>query len=969
MSVKYDYIANILRIDDNPSGGGGGGGLSLVGISATYAGLPDATTNSGKLAFLSADDGINQSGFYLSDGVSWLFSNIDITAVSKTVDPTVADDGTAGYFIGQIWINTTTDDLFVSTDISTGAAIWKKINLTTDQVSALDNANSPSAINPYATLLDILPTTGDNRVISGSASYSGVGFTYDVSALTYIIQGTIYNSVATQVTLAAPDPVLDRIDVIYADDTNSVGVITGTPAATPAKPSVDNLTQVEVTFITVPGGATTPVVNIESIYDEFAGTVGGEWDTTTTTTATLNAITDPYSGTTHIELSSSFGSNKNIIFTPSTAYTFNGGQLSFWMKPKTDMTISSGQVKVGFFVGGSLVGSALTIGGSPLLTFGFDGSNTGTYQLVTIPLVAFGSLPASVDDFRFFTLGGPNSAQFDLDVVKIEEGVPTPPPAVINSSDVVVPNDGITTHLINMEQTINHLWSASSLEGFDLTDNLDGTVDITAGDALLRSADNHGSQLKSYRVPATAGVTLSDNDQNFIYIEYNGGAPQISVTTDPTTLDGRTETPIYLVTRVGNTLHYVDIRFYTVDYIHEQTRKEFFTQGYVHEPGGSLIADEGNFEFSLTPGAFYLTDRRIPHIGFDTTVGGGDTFTRYYTSDSGATWTRTTGQTAINNTQWNDVTSGLVALSNNKYKVAWVYLVLNDVDFLAVVEGQAEYANVADANAAPRPSILPPEVQQYSTGILVGKVIIQEITGGSTSFIDVQTPFGEFLLGTAPSLSVTSLSNLTDTDITSPQTNDIIKYNSISGNWENVAISQNIAAGTLSSWTLDAGDIYYADLVHNLGSDDVLVEIYDSVTKETVLVDKIDRIDVNTVRVYIQGNTASLRVLVTNALPIYQGSSGRNIVSNPTGPYTAQNNDIIIWDVSAGSDVVNLPPVATSNNFRIDIKKTDVSANTITVEPNASELIEGASNAVITLQYEAISIVCDGGQWWIVAAV
>lgn len=193
------------------------------------------------------------------------------------------------------------------------------------------------------------------------------------------------------------------------------------------------------------------------------------------------------------------------------------------------------------------------------------------------------------------------------------------------------------------------------------------------------------------------------------------------------------------------------------------------------------------------------------------------------------------------------------------------------------------------------------------------------------------------------------------------------------GNGSNVAtettLGNNVAAATLSTWVLDAGTIYYQDITHNLNSDDVFVEIFDSVTKETVLVEKIDRTDLNTVRVYIEGNTASLRVVITKAVLGYVGSSGRNVVLNPTSPYTAQNNDIVIWDCTAGNKILNLPAAAASSNFRIDVKKIDASSNTITVDPNGAELIEGGATAVITTQYEAISTVPDGGAWWIIAAV
>lgn len=296
-------------------------------------------------------------------------------------------------------------------------------------------ANNPSGVNAFATLIDVLGS-GGNRVITGNASYSGTGFTYDVSALTYIIQGALYTSAATQVTLGASDPTFDRIDVIYADDTGSVGVIAGTPAAVPAKPSVDNLTQVEVTFVTVGAGTTSPTVTIVDIYDENLGVGGGEWNTSTTSpNVTLNDTTDPYQGTIHIGTTGSFGPNRNIIFDDSP-YTINGGQLSFWLKAKSNMGIISGKFFVGFFVGGTIVGNAVQIGGTPSSTYGFSGGVIGTYQLVTIPIADFGSLPASIDQLRVFTLGGANTAQFDMDVVKIEEGVPTPGPAPIYLDDL-----------------------------------------------------------------------------------------------------------------------------------------------------------------------------------------------------------------------------------------------------------------------------------------------------------------------------------------------------------------------------------------------------------------------------------------------------------------------------------------------------------------------------------------------------
>lgn len=63
------------------------------------------------------------------------------------VNPDATDDDIAGYEVGSMWVNTATNELFVAISVSTGAAIWK--NTT---------AVGGNAVNPgelmYGTLLD-----------------------------------------------------------------------------------------------------------------------------------------------------------------------------------------------------------------------------------------------------------------------------------------------------------------------------------------------------------------------------------------------------------------------------------------------------------------------------------------------------------------------------------------------------------------------------------------------------------------------------------------------------------------------------------------------------------------------------------------------------------------------------------------------------------------------------------------------
>jgi hypothetical protein len=146
-----------------------------------------------------------------------------------------------------------------------------------------------------------------NQLISGGATYLS-GLTFDISELTYIIGDTIYTASASTVTLNSGDTSFDRIDVIYADISGNTGVVEGTPAVNPSKPSLDNSTQVEVTFVTVPANSGIPDVAVTKIYDEATGSGGGEWNVDTVNGANVFSA----------DTSQSFSGSKSILFSGAT---------------------------------------------------------------------------------------------------------------------------------------------------------------------------------------------------------------------------------------------------------------------------------------------------------------------------------------------------------------------------------------------------------------------------------------------------------------------------------------------------------------------------------------------------------------------------------------------------------------------------------------------------------------------------
>lgn len=92
-------------------------------------------------------------------------------------------------------------------------------------------------------------------------------------------------------------------------------------------------------------------------------------------------------------------------------------------------------------------------------------------------------------------------------------------------------------------------------------------------------------------------------------------------------------------------------------------------------------------------------------------------------------------------------------------------------------------------------------------------------------------------------------------------------------------------------------------------------------------------------------------------------------IAAKTTTYTATaTDDVIHCSASGGSWTLTLPAAASNSGKMYYIKKTDSSANTVTVDGNSSETIDGASTFVLRLQNECIQITSDGTNWIIVGS-
>lgn len=83
--------------------------------------------------------------------------------------------------------------------------------------------------------------------------------------------------------------------------------------------------------------------------------------------------------------------------------------------------------------------------------------------------------------------------------------------------------------------------------------------------------------------------------------------------------------------------------------------------------------------------------------------------------------------------------------------------------------------------------------------------------------------------------------------------------------------------------------------------------------------------------------------------------------------YTITRDDSsVLCDAVAGGFTVTLPPVTEAMGQTYTVKKIDASGNSITIDGNGSELIEGSLTQTLDAQWEAMTVQCMNGTWYII---
>lgn len=308
----------------------------------------------------------------------------------------------------------------------------------------------------------------------------------------------------------------------------------------------------------------------------------------------------------------------------------------------------------------------------------------------------------------------------DYAVLYHESGVDPHP--IYTTEEEILPGVTTLTAMNSLSSAMSYLWSAGVISGCAITDNGNGTVNVAAGEALLRESAGRTPQIHALVVPATDSLSLTDGQVNYIIIDYNAGAPVITATTDSTAFNCQNICHLYRIAREGTDLHIVDSRQQNVDFNRSARVRMHKVELYAPSAGSTPIVASG-MALQVGAGEFWYAYNPISTPAFDTTIAGVanvNVFRKYHYN--GAAWVKADSQKTLVS-EYNNAGT-LTALPTNRYGIAWVYMIVASEAHLAVVVDSLNTSSLSVAETTLAPTTLPPALS--GTGVLIGRCIVRQ---------------------------------------------------------------------------------------------------------------------------------------------------------------------------------------------------------------------------------------------------
>ena len=356
------------------------------------------------------------------------------------------------------------------------------------------------------------------------------------------------------------------------------------------------------------------------------------------------------------------------------------------------------------------------------------------------------------------------------------------------------------------------------LNGGNLATNTATTFDVAAGDGVINilnkdNSDPHPEIKKVVWAATTVTHTLGDagnaNQLNtWVYVDSTGAIQQTLTVPSPSLW--RNNIVLGSVIHSDNTIRFVKT-FPRPAYSNGNTFAEFVEIfGPLKKSGHLLTVNSSNTMrldrgagVSFAVGRNYSTDAEEPNLSADSAST--PVFHRYsststgFTKDDGAAGA---GYTVIDPTKY-DNNGTLTTVSGGHYTVQRLFHFPNNTNVIVAYYGKAEYATL---DVAEKNYLLEDFQEADNTAtqaIYLGALIAKGNAINLTVAADAKILTGGIFrslsaanLGGVAANSI--LDDLSDVNITNVQQNQVIKYNSSTGNWENQADAGGIGLTDLS---------------------------------------------------------------------------------------------------------------------------------------------------------------------------
>lgn len=293
----------------------------------------------------------------------------------------------------------------------------------------------------------------------------------------------------------------------------------------------------------------------------------------------------------------------------------------------------------------------------------------------------------------------------------------------LNFSDINIDSTNLInnpSYLTNLSDFYNFSQSGGHFEGFDITDNGDGSINVSGGTGLLREEPIETSRLITIKFNPVNNLYLTDNQQSYLVANNQGS---IYIVNSQNDFNCMNICIIANMFRDGTHIDYMKSTANNIDSNRKYRRKEFQQKGIVEIGQGSKVSNPSGLYIYVSAGSFQHILSNVDSTAIDTL--NGDTFVSYYRNGSGGQ-NKIEDLVEIDNLHYDDGSGTLGNLNSGKQTSFQVFQIpTSHGNHVIVVYDQNIPTNsLVDQEILSLPTNLPPIA--VTLGCPIAQIIIQK---------------------------------------------------------------------------------------------------------------------------------------------------------------------------------------------------------------------------------------------------